>query len=776
LKFSGESTYKGNSPEQASIKINFNNPLFELLSCQIFISTFTELNNNVMKRLKNFIPARAYILLLVLMITFAWSTERRIEETSILYNSGINLIPYPQKVSITGDDFKFGNNINIVLDRNPTESDLFAASELARRLKSEFNIPVNIRDYRSGRKIILSREGADTELGEQGYSIYVNSNQITIKALNEAGLFYGVQTLLQIIQKNSTGHYIRGMQIKDWPDTPVRAVHYDTKHHQDTRGYVEGFIRDMARYKINMLVWEWEDKLAYESYPEVGAPGAFTISEMQEFTEYAARYHIEIVPLVQGLGHVSFILKWPQHAHLREIPASNWEFCPLKEGSYELLFALWEDAIKATPGSKHIHIGSDETYELGMCPDCRKKTEEIGLSGLYHLFATRAAKHLQGLGREVMIWERPMGWARGRDGGKPIVPQEGMILTESYSYETPDFKYAKEAKSLGYPIYAYDPNPGIEHPFLPYFYRERGGEKVIGSLELSYNYLTSAMGSGLFDGMINTSWDDAGLHNQVWMLSFITSAEYSWTAAEPRLPEFTSKYFKNYYGEEVRDMEELFYLLNEGSYYYMWTLERNVWHHGAIGKTHLPDLPRTDIFEYDEFWNIRYADQVEKAGIYKSKMDQAIAICNSNMGKNINNKYDLEVFVSIAELIKHTALTYLDLSELERTIKRGHNQRFLSFANTYRELERAEEILTDNLARREKVYNDLVETWEKVRLPKGLSTPEKEFFHEQDRARHFAFRTADMSYLIYDEKLLGIEEYLEKLREYKYFFMERFMQ
>jgi hexosaminidase len=57
-----------------------------------------------------------------------------------------------------------------------------------------------------------------------------------------------------------------------------------------------------------------------------------------------------------------------------------------------------------------------------------------------------------------------------------------------------------------------------------------------------------------------------------------------------------------------------------------------------------------------------------------------------------------------------------------------------------------------------------------------MSTPEKEFFHEQDRARHFAFRTADMSYLIYDEQLLGIEEYLEKLREYKYFFRERFMQ
>ena len=69
----------------------------------------------------------------------------------------------------------------------------------------------------------------------------------------------------------------------------------------------------MARYKINMLVWEWEDKLAYKSHPEIGAPGAFTIEEMQEFTKYAKEYHMELTPLVQGLGHVSFILKWPQY-------------------------------------------------------------------------------------------------------------------------------------------------------------------------------------------------------------------------------------------------------------------------------------------------------------------------------------------------------------------------------------------------------------------------------------------------------------------------------
>ena len=155
-------------------------------------------------------------------------------------------------------------------------------------------------------------------------------------------MFYGTQTLRQLIQKNGSGHKVIGLKITDWPDIQERAVHYDTKHHQDKISYVKSFIKDLARYKINILVWEWEDKFAYPSHPEIGAPGAFTPKEIQELTDYARMYHIQIAPLVQGLGHASFILKWPKYAGLRELPASNFEFCPLKEGSYDLLFDLLE--------------------------------------------------------------------------------------------------------------------------------------------------------------------------------------------------------------------------------------------------------------------------------------------------------------------------------------------------------------------------------------------------------------------------------------------------
>src|SRR5690606_14019839 len=169
------------------------------------------------------------------------------------------------------------------------------------------------------------------------------------------------------------------------------------------------------------------------------------------------------------------------------------------------------------------------------------------------------------------VWERPMGWTRnvttddgvGRElEGYRVTPHKGIVLTEAYGYETPDLKYAREAKDLGFRLFAYDPNAGIECLFVPYFYRKKGAmrnnpEVIDGSLESSYNFFRSRLGAGVFDGMICTSWDDSGLHNQVWMLRFVTAAELSWNArSDQSLAEFTAKYFKNYYGNGVSDMEE----------------------------------------------------------------------------------------------------------------------------------------------------------------------------------------------------------------------------
>ncbi len=684
-----------------------------------------------------------------------------------LSNKGLYVIPYPQELKLGTKDFRINKKLQIVLDKNHSVADMFTAEELVRDLKSNWDINAHITTEKAMASIILTRSGSIKTDKEQAYMLVSSDKNIIVNAKDEAGLFYGTQTLLQLIRQGKNGLEVPGLEIVDWPDIRERAVHYDTKHHQDKASYVKSFIKDLSKYKINILVWEWEDKFAYPSHPEIGAPGAFTMKEMQEFTRYAQQYHIQIVPLVQGLGHVSFILKWPEHKHLREIEASNWEFCPLKEGTYDLLFDLWDDAVEATPGSEYIHIGSDETYELAACEQCRKKAEEIGKSGLYLLFINKGVNHLKKTDRKVMAWERPMGWERSKSPAKGITPAKGLVITESYSYMTQDFHYVKEARSLGFEVFAYDPNPGTTALFLPYFYRvKEGGQVIYGSLENSYNLLSSAAVSGVFDGMINTSWDDAGLHNQMWMLSFVTSAEYSWSGKYPSLSEFKSTFFKNYYGNEAVDMEELFFLLNEGAYYFMSTLERNVWHYGQIGKTHLPDLPRGDALEYDPFWNKQYKEIIDRSFDELGKITRALQIIENNKELNVKNLYDFELFQSIASLINHTCQVYLDLSELEITITKAHRATFVDRQEAYNQLVKAGDIVKKILKRRNTVYEKLVNTWEETRLPKGYSTEQKVYFFQQDRARHFANRQPDMSFLIYDEQLLGLEEYLEQLNAY----------
>ena len=140
-----------------------------------------------------------------------------------------------------------------------------------------------------------------------------------------------------------------------------------------------------------------------------------------------------------------------------------------------------------------------------------------------------------------------MNWREEKKTKLPVHPHQGLVLTESYSFETPDLKYAREAKSLGYPVFAYDPNPGIEPLFLPYFYKQdKDGKRIMGSLEDSYLFLTGVMGKGVFDGMIRTSWDDSGLPIQAWMLQFVAAAATEWQAA---LNDWSNQLFDT--GEQV---------------------------------------------------------------------------------------------------------------------------------------------------------------------------------------------------------------------------------
>ena len=438
----------------------------------------------------------------------------------------------------------------------------------------------------------------------------------------------------------------------------------------------------------------------------------------------------------------------------------------MREGTYEFMTDLLKEAIEATPGSEYIHIGCDETYTLGKGVECRckAKADAEGKNALRQVYVNRVAEIVKKMGR------KPISWAGGYDVNEKVKPVVGLMTPGGLNEKNDSASIANN-----YPLYIYDPNPGIEHLFLPYFYRERFDKQIDSHLERAYKELTKAALSGKFEGMVSTSWNCSGVHNQIWMLRYITAAEYSWSGANPKLDEFTDKYFVNYYGPQSSNVKELFIELNKASYYYMSTFERKVWHWGEIGKTHLPDLPRNDL-EYDPFWNNEYADMINKSHDIIPHMDRVMEICAMNKASNVYHSYDFELFEGLAKLFRHTANTYLMLSELENYIGKASKLHFDDPEGAYKELNNAAAIVKENLNEREQVFNEIKTTWEKWQLPKGMSTADKQYVHGRDQQRNFANRRPDLTFMIYDEQLLDLETYLEKLKKYVDWYKTKYIQ
>jgi hexosaminidase len=108
-----------------------------------------------------------------------------------------------------------------------------------------------------------------------------------------------------------------------------------------------------------------EDKLAYERQPVVGSADALSIEEWKDLSDYADERNIEISPLVQGLGHASYILKHEQYKDLRDDPESDWAFNRWIHARYEVQFDLYLDAMEAMPDGDYLHVGGDEVHTTG---------------------------------------------------------------------------------------------------------------------------------------------------------------------------------------------------------------------------------------------------------------------------------------------------------------------------------------------------------------------------------------------------------------------------
>lgn len=425
---------------------------------------------------------------------------------------------------------------------------------------------------------------------DEGYILTISDNKAEITAIGAAGLFYGCQTLEQLLEDaRDYNKPVPSCKITDFPALSYRAVHFDVKHHLDHMNYYYESIDRLARYKINAVVFEFEDKLRYRRQPLVGAPQSISIDEMAALTRYARERNIEITPLVQGLGHATFILKHQEYSGLRELSWNTWAFCPLHEGTYQVLFDLYRDAIEATPGSKYLHIGGDEIGNIGLCPRCKPMADKEGMLSLSLYWLKRVCEFAKENNRIPVFWDdMPLKeggvyestWsdevtsAEAEKAWKEGIPKLDKLLTDfpkncvymrwNYSMATQpgnllalDWYHSRGLQAM----IATATNGEGGMLFQPEE-RDKGSASTGLSAIRSFIQIAAERNIG---GMLCTAWDDKSPHMENYWRGFIASAEYSWSPEGRSLEEYDKAWLQREFGLSMPDYLTFFELLRNGS-------------------------------------------------------------------------------------------------------------------------------------------------------------------------------------------------------------------
>ena len=325
---------------------------------------------------------------------------------TVLWASGYSVIPTPQRVVLAGGVVEFGAAWS--WSAGALQPDHVAIRSLVGDLR-EFH-SLELRAGTAGKLVQLAvrpdtvTAPADAALRAQAYRLKITPERIEITGNTDAGLFYGVQTFLQLVKRGPAGTLLLpATVIEDWPALQLRFLHWDTKHHQDFIATLKRYLDWSARMKINMIGFELEDKFAYPSHPSIGAPGAFTAAQLQEIVSYGLERFIQVVPVVQAPAHLSYVLKHPEFAHLKA-DGNNYQSSMCNEETYKLIFSMYDDLIAATKGVDYFFVSTDEVYYAGIESACALPYNPTNRSRQWAEFARRAHDHLASKGRRMLAW------------------------------------------------------------------------------------------------------------------------------------------------------------------------------------------------------------------------------------------------------------------------------------------------------------------------------------------------------------------------------------
>lgn len=392
---------------------------------------------------------------------------------------GPAIIPRPARLKAGGEPFAIAPETPVAVSPG-TEA---LGKDLAERLG------LQVRPAPAA-GISLALDGP-ADLGEEGYTLVSSPAGVRIRAPRPAGVFYGIQTLLQLL---SGGKEVPGVEIEDRPRFPWRGYLLDPARHFRTKEFLKRTIDLLAFHKVNVLQLHLTDdqgwRVEIRKYPrltEIGAwrgtgekrhGGFYTQEDLREIVAYAAGRFITIVPEIEMPGHsLAALAAYPEFSCTGG-PFEVWTrwgisediLCPGNEETFRFAQEVLAEVLALFP-SKFIHVGGDECprKRWKACPRCQKRIRDEGLKDeteLHGYFIRRIDAFLASKGRRLVGWDEilegglapgatVMSW-RGEKGGITAANMGHDVVMSPTSHCYLDYPLSRISVEKAY---SYEPIP-----------------------------------------------------------------------------------------------------------------------------------------------------------------------------------------------------------------------------------------------------------------------------------------------------------------------------
>jgi hypothetical protein len=431
--------------------------------------------------------------------------------------------------------------------------DLFAAQNLTQALiqsglhiatapaaGTDLTITLLRADSPQGRELLTASHLAfDAPMHDEGYILLSHRNpsgeSVSIIGQTSAGIFYGAQTLKQLVEPSASGPQIWAATIRDWPSMKYRGEDDDLSRGPfPTLAFMEHQLEVFAAHKVNLYSPYFESNLEYSADPLAAPPGgALTRAEAKELVGFSTPLHIMIVPEQEAFGHVHHVLEYEKYADVAETPHGN-VIAPGQPASLPLIKS-WFTQLAADFPSPFLHIGADETGDLGLGrsqPDVARR----GLGPVYADFLSSIHSTLAPLNRRLIFW----GDIGDSDPSAiPGIPKDMIAVPWVYGHKDSYDNDILPFKKQGLETWV---APGDANWSQVYPVEKTALDNISGFVAAGQR-----LGS---TGVLQTVWNDdgEGLYNQDWFGTLFGAAA-GWQQGKADATPYDASFGPIFYGD-----------------------------------------------------------------------------------------------------------------------------------------------------------------------------------------------------------------------------------